>query len=702
MPSLVSEFIINPVLRQARRFSSGFATEEPPAVRHNRPRSAGENDVVGTAILEGDTDGNETSTNHTGPLPGTRAGAGAEPRLAVGLGDNARNSLGRNTLVERQPLATLDPNQVPSNQRPPAQPSSPDDGAARLEWADEGSKNGPLPEDDGNGELRKKIQAIQGMEAPQNLKAQLVHQLLMEGYMKSRQAPPTSPTLHPESPVSRSAPDRPGSNGPLQALKFWNPLSDGPDLPLDLPLSEADLRPTYVPAVPPGDDIAEPLGRLEIEDHGQPFLGCEHYRRNVKMQCATCEKWYTCRFCHDAVEDHALPRKDTKHMLCMLCGCAQKASAACTRCGESAASYFCGVCKLWSSDPNKPIYHCNDCGLCRVGQGLGKDFFHCKKCMACIAMTAGHKCIERSTDCDCPICGDYMFNSPKPVVFMQCGHSIHRRCLDEHKRTSYKCPLCAKSCDNMDAQFRNYDLQILHQPMPAEYRDARAVISCNDCSAKSQTAYHWLGLKCSLCSSYNTVQLQLLNMPGQERSSRDVGTVSGASSANWVPRAVRRLSDLGARGTSADMSTLTRDLRRRARARERVEASPSVLSRLFAPRSVPNPSPASTSIAALGSNATAHDSDSEEEINHETLPIQARGLAATGVDDSELELEDEEDILDFWGRSGDDTRGITSDGGVDDGEEEEEEESESSSDEDDGCEEDDDDDEEEIVLLGHR
>src|SRR5204863_7841136 len=110
--------------------------------------------------------------------------------------------------------------------------------------------------------------------------------------------------------------------------------------------------------------------------------------------------------------------------------------------------------------------------------------------MACIKMTTNHKCIERSTDCDCPICGDYMFNSPRPVIFMQCGHSIHRHCFDEYKRTSYKCPLCNKSCANMDAQFRNWDIAILTQPMPPEYRDARAIISCNDCSAKSQTAYH--------------------------------------------------------------------------------------------------------------------------------------------------------------------------------------------------------------------
>lgn len=65
-------------------------------------------------------------------------------------------------------------------------------------------------------------------------------------------------------------------------------------------------------------------------------------------------------------------------MLCMFCGAAQRASDSCVNCGESAAYYYCGICKLWDNDPSKSIYHCNDCGICRKGRGLGKDFIHCK------------------------------------------------------------------------------------------------------------------------------------------------------------------------------------------------------------------------------------------------------------------------------------------------------------------------------------
>ena len=137
-----------------------------------------------------------------------------------------------------------------------------------------------------------------------------------------------------------------------------------------------------------------------------------------------------------------------------------------------------------------------------------------QKCSACVSTRDEHRCIERSTDCDCPICGDYLFNSPRPVAIMKCGHTIHRHCFDEHLKRSYKCPVCNKTCGNMEIKFRQLDLLIATQPMPPEYQDARAVISCNDCSAKSQTRYHWLGLKCSVCHSYNTVEHKLLHMPG--------------------------------------------------------------------------------------------------------------------------------------------------------------------------------------------
>lgn len=89
----------------------------------------------------------------------------------------------------------------------------------------------------------------------------------------------------------------------------------------------------------------------------------------------------------------------------------------------------------------------------------------------------------------------------------------------------------------MESQFRNLDLSIQAQPMPPEFRDARAIVLCHDCSAKSSTMYHWLGLKCGVCQSYNTAQLQIVG-PNAEaletdlvgRSAQTPGLVAAGSS----------------------------------------------------------------------------------------------------------------------------------------------------------------------------
>jgi hypothetical protein len=105
----------------------------------------------------------------------------------------------------------------------------------------------------------------------------------------------------------------------------------------------------------------------------------------------------------------------------MLCLTLQPAAQDCNNCGERVARYYCDKCKLWDDDPKKAIYHCDDCGICRQGNGLGKDFFHCKKCNICLNITMqNHKCIERNLESDCPICGEYMFTSTTTVIFMVC------------------------------------------------------------------------------------------------------------------------------------------------------------------------------------------------------------------------------------------------------------------------------------------
>lgn len=46
--------------------------------------------------------------------------------------------------------------------------------------------------------------------------------------------------------------------------------------------------------------------------------------------------------------------------------------------------YYCGLCKLFD-DEDRQQYHCDGCGLCRVG---GRDkFFHCNTCEMCLPIS---------------------------------------------------------------------------------------------------------------------------------------------------------------------------------------------------------------------------------------------------------------------------------------------------------------------------
>lgn len=258
--------------------------------------------------------------------------------------------------------------------------------------------NSILPADDGMSGLRHKIQTVQKLEIPAGEKARLTHGVMTERYRSIRLFHDSKSTAAGVSSRGQSQ-ERPWTAASSRGRQSLTPSSLSSDFLSTghYHLSTTDLEPTYMPqhhghpnifensVSVPGESTLDPLSE-EDEDEDVIHLGCEHYRRNVKLQCHTCKRWYTCRFCHDAVEDHLLERRKTENMLCMICKSAQPANQSCKSCGIMAASYYCSVCKLWDNDGRKAIYHCNDCGICRRGEGLGKDFIHCK-----VAYRPSHK-----------------------------------------------------------------------------------------------------------------------------------------------------------------------------------------------------------------------------------------------------------------------------------------------------------------------
>ncbi|KNC74650.1 hypothetical protein SARC_12810 [Sphaeroforma arctica JP610] len=262
-------------------------------------------------------------------------------------------------------------------------------------------------------------------------------------------------------------------------------------------------------------------------------MGCKHYARACKIQAPCCKEWYTCRLCHDESNDHKMNRHEVTNMYCMYCNREQEAAKSCkfADCGMVLANYHCGTCNLWDDDATKKIYHCDDCGLCRIGEGLGKDFFHCNKCNVCMAVSlkGKHKCIERNLESDCPICSEFMFTSTSTIIFMRCGHCIHHACYEKHVTQSYQCPICLKSLGNMKSYFDKIEEIMVSNPMPVEYQDSKSNILCNDCEMKSTTKYHFMHHKCSECASYNTTVLNIEHGSGfgQNQGTHTLDAIGG-------------------------------------------------------------------------------------------------------------------------------------------------------------------------------
>jgi Zn finger protein HypA/HybF involved in hydrogenase expression len=109
---------------------------------------------------------------------------------------------------------------------------------------------------------------------------------------------------------------------------------------------------------------------------------------------------------------------------------------------------------------------------------------------------------------------------------------MHMSCFTEYRRGhSYTCPLCMRSMDDMKGRsykillifhvrsltnhlyvffvdyFAMLDAAVRMQPMPAAYLTTKSNIYCQDCGKTGQVQYHFVGLKCSDCGSYNTREM---------------------------------------------------------------------------------------------------------------------------------------------------------------------------------------------------
>eukprot|EP01080_Neovahlkampfia_damariscottae_P008630 gene8630-577_t len=238
--------------------------------------------------------------------------------------------------------------------------------------------------------------------------------------------------------------------------------------------------------------------------------GCAHYNKNCQIHCSVCDKFYTCRHCHnDATLDHEVDRFSVSKLKCLNCSTEQNVSNECKNCKIKFGDYHCLFCNLFvNKKENQPlnVFHCEKCKICRVGKR--EEYFHCDKCGCCMPISKEdtHECIENVLGQNCPICLEFLFTSTKVTSTMKCGHIIHQSCFEDMiENQNYKCPSCNKLIVELDDKY--LDEVIEKTPMPDELKNEKVKILCNECQEKGDCMFHFYGLKCQKCGSYNTARI---------------------------------------------------------------------------------------------------------------------------------------------------------------------------------------------------
>lgn len=237
-------------------------------------------------------------------------------------------------------------------------------------------------------------------------------------------------------------------------------------------------------------------------------FGCKHYKRNCKIISPCCNKVYYCRLCHDediinlpTKDYHTINRFLISTIICANCNTQQNVSNECANCHIKFGNYFCNICKLYDNT-DKDQFHCDKCGICRIGKS---NSYHCDGCKICMSVSSkdNHKCLQQN-DLNCPICCEDLFTSTTNTIRLQCNHPIHEYCLMEYLKTNYRCPFCYKSIVDLTEYNKLMDQEINNYIVPDEYKNIIVNVLCNECEMKFSTSFHIVGYKCTSCGSYNT------------------------------------------------------------------------------------------------------------------------------------------------------------------------------------------------------
>lgn len=172
---------------------------------------------------------------------------------------------------------------------------------------------------------------------------------------------------------------------------------------------------------------------------------CTHYRRWVYPIAPDGGQPTPCRSCFETSTGNTLDRAAVTHMQCQFCFTVQPTRSACRNsdCTQHGVAhrYYCATCHLWEHRGSRPIFHCDDCGICRVGSRA--MYRHCHRCGMCVPKRGEHRCWGQTSQC--PVCLEDLHGSRENCTYTRCGHALHQGCLRAWcAQGRATCPLCVQ------------------------------------------------------------------------------------------------------------------------------------------------------------------------------------------------------------------------------------------------------------------
>ena len=291
---------------------------------------------------------------------------------------------------------------------------------------------------------------------------------------------------------------------------------------------------------------------------------CSHYKNSCyKLYFDCCKIYDPCKRCHIERKcpkfNGLLSDINVSEITCSVCDTQQSPGECCIKCNTKFANSYCGVCQIWTA--HEHITHCNKCGACRVG--TPETITHSDYAGKCVSINSPLAKLSANSNSSnakykiCGICHENTFISQRESIILKCCHTLHKDCCDTYVlRGGYKCIECKKSMFDMTRLWYQIKHSIKSHRIPEDFMPIKPghiieskygkflvndvvnelysgefvdwslggkrkrafgtlhsssiknihykTIYCNDCEKNSITKYHFNGLECVNCGSFNT------------------------------------------------------------------------------------------------------------------------------------------------------------------------------------------------------